>query len=511
MKKRKNQLKRLLVAATLAGTHLASPALWADDTRTEELIKQLQKRVEELEDKVKTLESQKAPAGGTNGAPPKPQIEKLEQKVEDLQRRQTEEVKASEGRIAALPKFTAGQDGFALSSPNGDYKLQLEGVLQVDSRTFFANSAIVGDDALLVRRARPILQGTVARDFDFLFVPDFAGTTPQIFDAYVNYKYSPALQLQAGKFKSPVGLEQLVQDRDLVFDERALPTDLVPNRDIGFELHGELLTGRLTYGVGIFNGVGDARISNNTSFENDKSFASRVFVEPFKPLANSPLRGLGLGLSGSFDSQQATNTSALPNTTGGTLAGFSTVGQQQFFAYNPSGGAVVVANGDHWRLSPQGYYYYGPAGLLWEYVISDQEVTRTVAKPVSSASLQNTAWQISGGWILTGEHAAYAGGVAPRRPFNPAAGGWGALQLVGRYSELDIDHAAFPLFANPATSASAAHGWEVGLNWYLNRNLKIGTSFARTTFEGGGTGASVPGTVTRKDENVLFTRVQLAF
>ncbi|MGO9203547.1 MAG: porin [Limisphaerales bacterium] len=511
MKNRTNQLKRLVLAGTIAATQLAGQVVWADDSRTEELIRQLQKRVEELEEKVKTLEAQRAPAGGTNGTPATPQIEQLQQKVEDMQRRQEEEARAAEERARTLPKLSIGQDGFAMRSPNGDYKLQLEGVLQVDSRTFFGNSQVVGDDAFLIRRARPILQGTVARDFDFLFVPDFAGTTPQIFDAYVNYKYSPALQLRAGKFKSPVGLEQLVLDRELVFDERALPTDLAPNRDVGFELHGELFSGRLNYGVGIFNGVGDARISNNTSFENDKSFAGRIFVEPFKPEAGSPLRNLGVGVSGSFDSQQATNTSALSATTGGSLAGFATVGQQQFFAYNPSGGAAVVANGDHWRLSPQGYYYYGPLGLLWEYVISDQGVSRTAARPFSSASLENTAWQISGGWILTGERAAYAGGVPPRRPFNPAAGGWGAWQVVARYSELDVDHNAFPLFANPASSASSAHGWEVGLNWYLNLNLKLGTSFAHTTFEGGGAGATAPGIVTRKDENVLFTRIQLAF
>jgi hypothetical protein len=52
----------------------------------------------------------------------------------------------------------------------------------------------------------------------------------------------------------------------------------------------------------------------------------------------------------------------------------------------------------------------------------------------------------------------------------------------------------------------------VGLNWYLNRNFIIKASFSHTDFKaGGGPGASVPAAVTRKDENVLFTRMQLAF
>ena len=113
----------------------------------------------------------------------------------------------------------------------------------------------------------------------------------------------------------------------------------------------------------------------------------------------------------------ATNTAGLPSTTGGSLPGYFTDGQQQFFAYNPADKAVVVAEDNHWRLSPQGYYYYGPFGLLGEYVISDQKVKRTGVAPFSSAHLQNTAWDVSASWVLTGEDAAYVGGVVPRHAF----------------------------------------------------------------------------------------------
>jgi len=83
--------------------------------------------------------------------------------------------------------------------------------------------------------------------------------------------------------------------------------------------------------------------------------------------------------------------------------------------------------------------------------------------------------------------------------------------LVARYAVLDVDDDTFPLFANPAASASEAKAWSVGLNWWLNKNVRLLTSFSHTDFEGGGTGATAPGTVTHQPENVLFTRVQLAF
>lgn len=56
--------------------------------------------------------------------------------------------------------------------------------------------------------------------------------------------------------------------------------------------------------------------------------------------------------------------------------------------------------------------------------------------------------------------------------------------------------------------AGSAEGWSVGLNWYLNRNVRVNASFAHTHFDGGGgVGNSAPAAVTRRDENVMFTRV----
>jgi len=264
--------------------------------------------------------------------------------------------------------------------------------------------------------------------------------------------------------------------------------------------------------AGIFNGTTDGGNSANVNFAGDTAFIGRLFFLPFKKSATDFLQGIGLGVAGSYETMSTPNTAGLPSTTGGTLPGYFTDGQEQFFAYNPADKAVVVAQDNHWRLSPQAYYYYGPFGLLGEYVISDQEVARTAVAPFDSAILRNTAWELSASWVLTGEDAAYVGGVLPRRPFDPRQGNWGALQLVGRYAQLNVDPAAFPEFSNPATSASAASAWSVGLNWYLNRNVRVNTSFSHTVFSGGGGPAnSAPSNVTRQSENVLFTRIQLAF
>lgn len=426
----------------------------------------------------------------------KEQIQALDQKVRILERQRELEGEASSAKAKETPKVSVGNGGLQVSSADTNFVFKLNGILQVDNRTFFNESHIKGNDTFLLRRARPIFSGTLYRDFDFMFVPDFGGSSVQIVDAYINYKYAPWLQARAGKFKVPVGLEHLQSDPVTFFSERSIVTSLVPNRDLGFQLWGDVAGGRLSYAAGVFNGVGDGRSTSNSDFEDHREFAGRIFATPFKKSDNHWISGLSFGVGGSWGNTSS-NSTGLPNN-----SGYATDGQQQFFAYTNG----VAANGNHWRVSPQAYYYAGPFGLLGEYVVSHQEVSRGAF----SADLQNTGWQIAAGWVLTGEDSSFTG-VNPHKPFDPRAGQWGALQLVARYAEVDIDDDAFPLFANPAASATAAQSWSLGLNWYLNRNIRVNSSYSRTTFDGGGAGASAPGAVTRQPEEVVFSRVQLAF
>lgn len=493
---------------------LSSPAAEVNTNPPADL-EALQQQVQELNRKVQALEQQREAEQKTNAAAQE-QIQNLDQRLRILNRQRELDKEDAAALAKTQPRISVGAGGFSFGSADSNFVVTLRGHIQVDSRTFQADNKVPGNSGFLLRRARPIIAGTVFHDFDFMFVPDFgngtpgassSASTPIIYDAYLNYRYSPAVQVQVGKFKSPVGLEQLQSDAWTLFNERSLATDLVPNRDIGFELHGDIAGGVVSYAAGIFNGVGDARNTSNIGFQDNREFGGRLFVQPFKATALASLQNLGLGVGGGWGDASVTNTLGLPGTTGGSAPGYFTDGQQQFFAYTNG----VVAGHTHWRLSPQGYYYYGPASLMGEYVISDQAVRNAS----HSATLQNTAWEISGGWVLTGEEAAF-NGVTPKYPFSPRNGRWGAWQLVGRYAELAVDRAAFPYFANPAASVSGAQAWAMGLNWYLNRDIRVSASFSHTEFSGGGTATgsaanTPPGSVTSHAENVVFTRVQIAF
>ncbi|MDO8436665.1 MAG: porin [Nitrosomonadaceae bacterium] len=97
--------------------------------------------------------------------------------------------------------------------------------------------------------------------------------------------------------------------------------------------------------------------------------------------------------------------------------------------------------------------------------------------------------------------------MAPRNPFHWTTKTWGAVELVARYSELNIDNNAFTagLF-NVNTSARKAEDFGVGANWHLNRHVKYQLNYNHTNFRhGAANGAD------RADERVLFTRLQIAF
>ena len=366
------------------------------------------------------------PAMAEEAIPPAVQrrLEELELKVRTLERQQevSEEVHTAE-KAKQTATVSAGADGFALKSTDGAFQLKLRGLLHADTRWFLDSDNPTSDDTFTLRRVRPFIEGTVFNNFDFRFVPDFAGGKTVIQDAYVDARFLPWLQIKGGKFKTPFGIERLQSASAIRFVERALPNNLVPNRDIGGELHGELGGGVFSYSLAGLNGVNDGRSSDDIGdIDNnvDKDFAGRIFAHPFQNTSIVPLQGLGIGFGASYvDAGGSPEAPNLPN--------YRTSGQQRFFAYR----GTTFSHGERRRLSPQGYYYYGPFGLLWEYVNVAQDVARNIDGVARTDELDHDAWQVAFSYVLTGEESTYKG-VKPNRPFSFQSGTYGAFELKAR-------------------------------------------------------------------------------
>jgi len=432
---------------------------------------------------------------GDSVAPPslEERLNELDQQIRVLQR--LREISADSAAAAAKDRQSAtanAKDGFSIKSADGKYSLRFRGYVQSDARFYPSTESITTVDNLLIRRARPILEGTVGRYFDFRIMPDFGGSSPALFDAYWDGKFAPEFTVRAGKFKPPIGLERLQSAADVPFAERGLPTNLVPSRDIGIQIAGDVSEGLFAYQVGIFNGVPD--LANGADDLSDaKDFAGRVFIQPFKSGSFRPL-GIGVAASTGFE-RGSIATSGLPS--------YRSPGQQTIFRYTTSSTTPannVYANGKRVRLSPQGYYYTGPLGLLGEYVISRNQVTRAGV----TAELEHTSWQAEGSFFLTGEKNSFRS-ATPKRPFDLKDGGLGAVELIARYGVLSLDDASFPTYATITTSAQEAKALGVGVNWHFTRAVKVGVNYERTTFTGGAA------TGDREPENAVIGRFQTSF
>lgn len=109
--------------------------------------------------------------------------------------------------------------------------------------------------------------------------------------------------------------------------------------------------------------------------------------------------------------------------------------------------------------------------------------------------------------MLTGDDRASFTGVRPAKPFDPAKGQWGAVELAARVNGLEVDEDTVAAgLVDPSRSVRDAFAWAVGINWHLTRNVKQVLDYERTRFTGGAAGGA-----DRDDESALFIRTQISF
>ena len=432
----------------------------------------------------------------------------LEQRLLILERKLEIQNEESEKKAKETPVVSAGDKGFGIKK--GDFEIKFSALAHVDYRAFLSDDPVAGgttaktQDGFLLRRIRPTISGSLGKLVAFRFTPEFAGSGlgeasgNSIVDAYVDLKFSPKASIRIGKQKGPIGIERLQSGSALPFIERGLTTELVPNRDLGVAVFGELAKNTVNYSLGVFNGTADGR-DVSVADDSGKELEGRVFFTPFKN-DYSALTGLGFGLSGSYGSKHSAqgNTANANN----TLARYRSFGQQQFFSYETG----VVADGKHTRLAPQFSFYKDAFGLLGDYVVSQQEVVRSTNK----AKIKNDAYSLTTTYVLTGEDASYSG-VTPGNNFTLDGDGWGAFEVAARVAQLDVDDDAFTgtvatRLASPNASASKAKNYGLGLNWYLNKNVKLSANYSDTRFDGGAAAGA-----DRDTEKALFTRIQLSY
>jgi len=444
----------------------------------------LEQQIEDLRTKLKDMDQLKQ------------KLDELEQQFKaDEQKKQIADRQAAE-KPKSTASVSAGANGFVIQSEpsesaegGSDFQLKVGADIQTDVRTFEGSSNVPSLDQILLRRVRPTFSGTVYKYIDFFIRPDFGQGQVLIYDVYAQLNYFSRANLRVGKFKPPVGLERLQSDDDTNFIERGLPTLLVPSRDLGYQLSGDLIKNRVNYSVGVFNGVADNGLSD-VSVSDHRDYAARLFLTPFQPDAGNLLRGLGVGIGSSFG-----------NDDGVPLPSYKTFGQNTFFSF----ASGVTAAGHRTRLAPQAYYYLGPFGLLAEYTLAEEGFQKGTGASAVRRDIAFRSWQVQASYLLTRDRKVF-GTLTPHRPFDPRNGGWGAIELAARTGDWSAERGIYSYgFALPTASPRDVREWVAGVNWYLNRMFRVSLDYGYTKFENGAANGN------RSPERALLERFQINF
>src|SRR5687768_12431637 len=119
-------------------------------------------------------------------------IEELEQQIRVINRRDETSDEAATEKAKSAVSVSAGAGGFQIRSAETNFVLKIRGYLQADSR-WYINDNVPVNDTFLLRRVRPIFEGTVFEKFDYRLMLDFgSGVTANnannayVQDAYLN-------------------------------------------------------------------------------------------------------------------------------------------------------------------------------------------------------------------------------------------------------------------------------------------------------------------------------------
>jgi phosphate-selective porin OprO/OprP len=157
-------------------------------------------------------------------------------------------------------------------------------------------------------------------------------------------------------------------------------------------------------------------------------------------------------------------------------------------------GNIAAKTGDMIALDMEGNFQNFYLEGEWAQYKMDRQCGATVSAICTSSQAVIDhpvfhGWTVGGSWIITGETKTYTpagiaetqagfGAPVPSRPFSLIGGSWGAWELAARYSNTNLNW-------NTAQLASAALGQQagvlggrqrivaLGVNWYLNRNIRI--------------------------------------
>jgi phosphate-selective porin OprO and OprP len=335
--------------------------------------------------------------------------------------------------------------GAVFRTPDDMFEASLGFNLQMRYTHFDFDAASTGVDTneFRVRRFKLFMNGfALDPRLTWRFQADFAAPSARIFDdGWLNWKFSDAVSVQGGQYKTPFSRQELFNDGVIQFPERSLATDAFkPSRDIGVMAAGSLGEGVFGYQAGVFGGGGQ----NTLRVDSHVMPVARLVWNAIGAMGNTEMDlqdhqtpALSVGVDGFLNNIHKTAANAIDvlvlNYTGAAgwlgrnLPAFETDDEIEIRSWE-------LESQFKWRgLSLQGEYYVGQA-----------------KGSVSGARVYAYGWYAQAGYF-----------ILPKR-----------LDLAARYSFVDYNRS----LSNDGVSViNSAATW-----YFRGNNLKLVIDYSRT-------------------------------
>jgi len=398
-----------------------------------------------------------------------------------------------------------------IASGDGSFSATLHGVMQLDTAQYIQDDSLpasvtTGRDlnsGTNFRRGRLGIDGKIFRDFDYNLLLDFGGSGTDgqttLHELWIQYSAFKPFKFRVGAFAPNLGLEDAASTNGAMFPERP------SSAEVARSLAG---ADKRIAAQALANGdhwlvaaaITGAKVADAQTFDEQRGYTFRV--------AGTPLYGydwrLHIGANASLVDQPA---QAPVSTTPPLVPGVYpiTLSDRPELRVDPtqlvSTGAIDAEGARHWGLEAA----IQKKNLLVQGEYFDYSIERRAPSAAGDPSFNG--WYVEAGWVLTGEQRKYNTGTAAfdaptvDKPFDRSTGQWGAWELVGRYSVLDLNDEANAVLGGEQTI------WSGGVNWFVNPAVKFSLHYLDVSVDR----ANTLGAQLGQDFEAVNLRSQFAF
>jgi phosphate-selective porin OprO/OprP len=422
--------------AGVALTAFGAPA-FAQDAATEARIQALEAQLSALQDQIADLKASTAAN---------------EQAIRDEQHATTISIEKGKPTIA---------------SGDGQFSATFHGVMQLDTAQYFQDKSLPAsvtsgrdlNSGTNFRRGRFGVDGKLFGDWDYNLLLDFGGSgtdgSTTLHELWIQYSGFKPFKFRVGAFAPNLGLEDAASTNGSLFPERPSSAEVARSLAGADKRIGAQVLANGDHWL-VAAAVTGAKAADAATLDEQVGYTFRV--------AGTPFYGydwrIHLGANASLVTTPAQTTAGLYQITLSDRPELRVDGTQLV-----STGGIDADSARHWGLEAAAQ----KKNLLIQGEYFDYTINRRSGVALPDPNFHG--WYVEGGWVVTGEARKYNSATAAfdapaiDHPFDLDDRGWGAWEVVGRYSVLDLNDE--PVRGGEQTI------WSGGVNWFPNSAVKF--------------------------------------